>query len=105
MPGRLRAPRRRGVRAQRGGEAPRGVGGHVEVSGTQGAHEAARDVERCRVMNCQDYEAQIGDYVDGTLDESQRPALDAHLASCASCRALVDDFTVIRAASLNLEPR
>ena len=23
-------------------------------------------------MSCQDYEAQIGDYVDGTIDEAQR---------------------------------
>jgi hypothetical protein len=54
-------------------------------------------------MNCQTHEAQIGDYVDGTLDETQRPSLESHLATCASCRALVADFSVIRSASLELE--
>ena len=52
-------------------------------------------------MNCQDYE--IGDYVDGTMDEAQRASCESHLATCASCRALASDFSVIRAASLTLE--
>jgi anti-sigma factor RsiW len=54
-------------------------------------------------MNCRDYETQIGDYVDDTLDDSQRASLDAHLSICATCRALVADFSVIRASSLTLE--
>jgi hypothetical protein len=58
-------------------------------------------------MSCQDYarerEAQIGDYVDGTLDESQRAALESHLSTCASCQAMAADFSVIRAASQTLE--
>ena len=54
-------------------------------------------------MNCQDYEAQIGDYVDGTMDEAQRASVESHLSTCASCSALVRDFSVIRAASLTLE--
>jgi len=54
-------------------------------------------------MSCQDYAAQIGDYVDGTLDETQRASVESHLLTCASCRALVSDFSVIRAASLELE--
>jgi hypothetical protein len=54
-------------------------------------------------MNCQDYEALIGDYVDGTIGEAQRASIESHLASCASCRAIVDDFRVIRATSLALQ--
>ena len=56
-------------------------------------------------MSCQEYEAQLGDYVDGTMDEAQRASFESHLPSCASCRAVVADFTVIRAATLSLEPR
>ena len=56
-------------------------------------------------MSCQDYEAQIGEYVDGAMDEADRASFESHLSTCASCRAVVADFTVIRAASLSLEPR
>jgi hypothetical protein len=56
-------------------------------------------------MSCQDYEALIGDYVDGGLNEAQRTLLESHLSTCASCQAVVADFNVIRAASLSLEPQ
>jgi anti-sigma factor RsiW len=56
-------------------------------------------------MSCQDYEAQIGDYVDGTMNEAQRAAFESHLVTCAPCQAVVADFTVIRAASLSLDAR
>jgi hypothetical protein len=55
-------------------------------------------------MSCKDYEIALGDYVDGTLDERVRVELDAHLASCERCRALVTDFSVMRQATLALEP-
>jgi len=55
-------------------------------------------------MSCQEYEAQIGDYVDGTLDAAQRAVIDAHLASCTRCQALAADFRVIVEASRSLEP-
>jgi Putative zinc-finger len=56
-------------------------------------------------MSCQEYEAQIGDYVDGAMDEARRASFESHLTTCASCQAIVADFTVIRAASLSLEPQ
>ena len=56
-------------------------------------------------MSCRDFDAQIGDYVDGAMDEAQRASFESHLATCAECRAVVADFTVIRAASLSLEPQ
>lgn len=55
-------------------------------------------------MNCHDYELQIGDAVDGTLDAPAQRALDAHLATCERCRQLAEDFRAIRAASLQLGP-
>jgi hypothetical protein len=56
-------------------------------------------------MSCQEYESQIGDYVDGTIDEARRASFESHLTTCASCQAVVADFTVIRAAGLSLEPQ
>src|SRR5690349_10033141 len=56
-------------------------------------------------MSCQEYDTQIGEYVDGVMNEAQRASFESHLTTCASCRAVVADFTVIRAASLSLEPR
>ena len=55
-------------------------------------------------MHCTDYEIQIGDYVDGTLDAPAQRALEAHLSTCERCRRVADDFRAIRAASLTLEP-
>jgi hypothetical protein len=56
-------------------------------------------------MSCRDYEALIGDYVDGDMDEAQRASFESHLETCPACRAVVADFSVIRAASLSLEPQ
>ena len=102
--GRVHPSRCGRVRAQRGGKAPRCLGRYVEVAGAQGTHEAAGDVERNRAMSCQDYEIALGDYVDGTLDERSRIELEAHLASCERCRAVVADFSVVRQVTLALEP-
>jgi hypothetical protein len=53
-------------------------------------------------MNCLD-DIQLGDYVDGTLDVA-RESVEAHLAACDRCRALVADFQTIRFAALAMEP-
>ncbi len=42
-------------------------------------------------MRCSDLEALICDYVDGTLTAAEKATVELHLASCASCRALVED--------------
>jgi hypothetical protein len=55
-------------------------------------------------MSCQDYEIALGDYVDGTLDERSRAEVEAHLASCERCRAMVADFSALRRVTLALEP-
>lgn len=54
-------------------------------------------------MNCEHYEAALNDSVDGTVDAASAAALEAHLAGCAQCRALADDFRAIRAAARTLE--
>lgn len=56
-------------------------------------------------MSCRGYEEQIGDYVDGTMNDADRASFESHLMTCASCQAVIADFTVIRAASLSLEPQ
>ncbi len=50
-------------------------------------------------------DTQLNDYVDETLDATERPAVDTHLAGCAECRALVDDLRAIRSAAAALDPR
>lgn len=55
-------------------------------------------------MNCLEYEDQLGDYVDGTLEGAARESFEAHLSTCERCRALVSDFQTIRFAALTMEP-
>jgi anti-sigma factor RsiW len=54
-------------------------------------------------MTCTHYQAEIDDHVDGTLPAERAAALEAHLAGCATCRAMATDFRVLRAAAANLE--
>jgi anti-sigma factor RsiW len=54
-------------------------------------------------MNCDSCQAALGDLVDGTLDSSSEPGVRAHLATCARCRAMADDFAAIRLAARDLE--
>ncbi len=37
-------------------------------------------------MNCPEVEERLGAYLDGELEAGERPALEAHLASCLECR-------------------
>ena len=55
-------------------------------------------------MTCQEYDGQIDDYVDGALPEPVRLECEAHLSTCASCRALTTDLQTIRQATRALEP-
>ncbi len=55
-------------------------------------------------MNCDAYRDRIDELVDGTLDGAARRELDAHLATCAGCRALAEDLLVIRRAASQLPP-
>ena len=48
---------------------------------------------------------RINDYVDGALDASERADIERHLASCTSCRQLVEDLDEIARAAATLEYR
>jgi anti-sigma factor RsiW len=37
-------------------------------------------------MNCGDFESKLADYIDGTLGEAERAALETHAAACPVCR-------------------
>src|SRR5688500_5154494 len=56
-------------------------------------------------MNCQDYDDQLGDYVDGALDAASRAAFESHLGTCERCRSLASDFQAIRLAAQQLDPQ
>jgi hypothetical protein len=56
------------------------------------------------MMNCQDCDERLGDYVDGALDATARAEVDAHLRACPACRAVVSDFEAIRSLSRELQP-
>jgi anti-sigma factor RsiW len=54
-------------------------------------------------MNCDRCEALVDDYVDGTLAQDERAAVETHLAGCAACRAMAHDFRSIRSTAGSLE--
>jgi hypothetical protein len=52
-------------------------------------------------MTCEQNDAALSEYVDGARPEG----LEAHLAVCPRCRAVVEDLRTLRAAARALEPR
>jgi hypothetical protein len=42
-------------------------------------------------MNCQRFETLLTDYIDETLDQQVRSAIDTHLKGCQNCTMLVDE--------------
>ena len=46
-------------------------------------------------------EALISGYVDGTLVQGDAQRVQIHLEDCASCRALVDEITSVREATIS----
>jgi len=44
-------------------------------------------------MNCADFENLLADYVDGSLVETQRRAVEEHTGSCAACREFMRNVT------------
>src|SRR5581483_12525288 len=44
----------------------------------------------------------ISDYVDGALGAPEQAEVEAHLASCAACRALADDLRALARAAADL---
>jgi hypothetical protein len=56
-------------------------------------------------MTCQEYDVDIGDYIDGTLPADRAVAFDAHLSSCTRCHAMAADFRTLRSAAASLDRR
>lgn len=55
-------------------------------------------------MTCEHARTHLQDRIDGTLDAARGPELDAHLATCAVCRALAADLETITEAAAALPP-
>ena len=47
-------------------------------------------------MNCTTFDETLADYLEGDLGASERQAVEAHMASCVRCAALVRDLQQIR---------
>jgi len=47
-------------------------------------------------MTCEEFDAALPDYLEGTLDEPLRAAVQKHLSECVRCASLVRDFETIR---------
>jgi len=56
-------------------------------------------------MTCHEYESDLDDYVDHGLTAARMAAVDAHLAVCDTCRALVADLRTLRTVAGSLERR
>ena len=64
-------------------------------------------MERNQSMTCEQLVERIDDYLGEAGRSEERPlrdAVDAHLARCPDCTALVADVRVLRAAARSLEP-
>jgi anti-sigma factor RsiW len=44
-------------------------------------------------MNCAEFESTLADYLDGTLAETGRAALEQHASSCAGCRVFMQEVS------------
>ena len=54
------------------------------------------------MITCDDALVLVSDRLDGTLSDTQRAQLDAHLAACAACRTVARDLEQIHAAAASL---
>lgn len=53
-------------------------------------------------MDCASFDERLADYLEGDLAPADRRRLEAHLASCVRCTALVRDLEQIRASASSL---
>jgi anti-sigma factor RsiW len=49
-------------------------------------------------LDCKDLERSVDPYLDGEFDAPERAEVDAHLAGCPACRALVERQALVRAS-------
>jgi hypothetical protein len=43
-------------------------------------------------MTCEDFDAALPDYLEGTLDDSRRASVERHLSECVRCTSLLRDI-------------
>jgi anti-sigma factor RsiW len=55
-------------------------------------------------MNCEQVEVLIGARLDGSLEQHERSVMDAHVAQCNDCRAMLSDIERIVADARVLPP-
>lgn len=55
-------------------------------------------------MSPDSFADRLSDYIDGALSAAEREELDAHLAECSDCRALVSDLRSVRREARSLPP-
>ncbi len=53
-------------------------------------------------MSCQVFEEALSAYIDGELSSQERDALEQHLATCDSCRAMLGELAALRDALRSL---
>jgi hypothetical protein len=58
---------------------------------------------RDAAMRCEQVEARLGDYVEGSLPANERGGLDAHLRECAACATLAGDLARVRQLAESLD--
>jgi len=46
-------------------------------------------------MTCEKTQEKFADYLTGDLDEAGRADIQSHILACASCRADLEDLTVV----------
>jgi hypothetical protein len=55
-------------------------------------------------LTCDAFQAQLSEYLEGTLSDSAVADAELHIAACASCRALVEDLQAIVQGASTLAP-
>jgi len=56
-------------------------------------------------LSCGEYEFDLGELADGSLQADREPAVRAHLAGCARCRAVLRDLAALDDALSGALPR
>lgn len=59
---------------------------------------------RARPVVCQDFVELVTDYLEDALPRTQRRIIDRHLADCAACHRVLDQWRVVVALGGRLDP-
>ncbi len=54
---------------------------------------------RVTAMGCHEFQPMLSELVDGGLPRDARAKLEAHVAACADCRALLADLKRVKSAA------